>query len=59
MMSGLKIKNRLMKKTKSDLPPVPALGGDEEEVKEEKRIKNLGSKQIINQTSSTVITNKI
>ena len=48
MMSGLKIKNRLMKKTKSDLPPVPALGGDEEEVKEEKRIKNLGSKQIIN-----------
>ena len=39
---------------------MPPLGGDKEEVKEKKKIKNLNSKQIIEQASSFSIisTNK-
>ena len=37
---------------------MPPLEGDEEEVKEGKMIKNLNSKQTINQTSSIISSNK-
>ena len=37
---------------------MPPIEGDEEEVNEKKRIKNLDSKQTINQTSNILSTNK-
>ena len=37
---------------------MPALKGDEEEVKEVKKIKNLNSEQTINQASNIISTNK-
>ena len=37
---------------------MPPLEGDEEEVKEGKMIKNLNSKQTINQTFSIISSNK-
>ena len=41
-----------------DLFDMPPLEGDEEELKEAKRINNFNSKQTISQTSNIISTNK-
>ena len=42
----------------TDIPPMPPQKGDEVEVPKRKMIKNIDSKQIINQTSNIISTNK-
>ena len=54
----LEEKSTSEKEESANLPPMPPLEGDEEEVKEETANQNLNSKQTINQTSNIIRSNK-